>query len=252
MCYTEKARKGPNRASTGNGVSFAPFPFVHLLPDSPVASAMTEEERCLSWYSQSDIGSFKDEVRVFGRCIRRQMREGDEVTDQEGETNPQQSLYAIITEQEGCTRGIETRVWPERQRKKNAAVRAVLESQNRLRYLVDSCIVNPDNNIDPTFHLCCVSRMATQWSRDVALKAGHEDFAAAYPDKELPRRTWEFIDISDFPPVKTDNMKGEESDLFEPIPIPDISFPKRRPEHSKNDSIGRSVRQKISLGDNRI
>uniref|UniRef100_A0A7S2N101 Uncharacterized protein n=1 Tax=Helicotheca tamesis TaxID=374047 RepID=A0A7S2N101_9STRA len=237
------------RVSAEGCVRFSDSPSIHLLPDSPAASSMTDGERFSIWYSPSDIESFKYEAREVGRYFRRQRR----IRCRGGSTTSHQPQHTIIAEQEVCTRGVEHKVYPERQRKRNAAVRAVLETQSRLRYLADSCFVQPECSIDPSQHLGYVSRMATQWSRDIALKAGNEDFDTAYPENVLSQNLWDLIDISDFRRTETDEVSDDDSD-FEPIPISDFAPHKMGCEEVVgekrtiiHDNSGRSVRRRISI-----
>ena len=143
-----------------------------------------------TWYSPSEMDSFREVVREAGRKAHIHqlerlagghhvrpsspppIRDGSDEDDDEEKDNGRTT-----------SRGLDYRSSLERQRNRLIAIRAVLECQRRLRsgQLPATC---PSSavNVSPDVHLALISAKCTRWARELAALIGRRDFYEAYPE----------------------------------------------------------------------
>ena len=144
-----------------------------------------------TWYSPSEMDSFREVVREAGRKAHIHqlerlagghhvrpsspppIRDGSEDEDGYEEKNGGRTT----------SRGLEYRSSLERQRNRLIAIRAVLECQRRLRsgQLPATC-PSSAANVSPDVHLALISAKCTRWARELAALIGRRDFYEAYPE----------------------------------------------------------------------
>lgn len=144
-----------------------------------------------TWYSPSEMDSFREVVREAGRKAHIHqlerlagghhvrpsspppIRDGSEDEDGYEEKNGGRTT----------SRGLDYRSSLERQRNRLIAIRAVLECQRRLRsgQLPATC-PSAAANVSPDVHLALISAKCTRWARELAALIGRRDFYEAYPE----------------------------------------------------------------------
>mmetsp|Transcript_14081 Transcript_14081/g.18793 ORF Transcript_14081/g.18793 Transcript_14081/m.18793 type:complete len:223 (-) Transcript_14081:38-706(-) len=140
------------------------------LEDFAIASTLTDEEKGATWYSPDEITAFRNNVRETSRRIRRRNRS----TETTSQHKPQHDLLDDNMED---SRGLEHRLSPKRHRNKTLAMNIFMECQRRLR--AASATTKVANS---ELQLAYIANKVSQWSRDLALTLGREDYIAAYPE----------------------------------------------------------------------
>lgn len=145
---------------------------------------MTQSQRHALWYQRSDYDQFKDSDVT----ICRMMSEPESLLE-EGEEN---------YEEEICTRGLERRMSPERQRLKNLAINGVL------RAFRDG---------QSSKEVAVVARRLTSWASDLACKMGTHDYHFVYHPLLLKKDDYAMPSLNDDVPSLTNDMTPQASSL---------------------------------------
>jgi hypothetical protein len=246
-------------------VRFSPVKSVRFCSDILPARQMSNTDRERIWYSPRQLEEMKNEARVRSREFRllteklkwkntfivscnvnksRAIRRvsfsktddiscAGQIIDKDSQIDEENIVIATSNLEPSvpvCPRGLEQRVYFERQKNKIIAQRAVIEYHQRLqqqRHENKSYKTTSNHCIDATTKLAFISSKCTRWARDVAIICGKNDFAQAYPEFALSQ--------------KKPNINGIHMEKI--LPFPNI-FKKRSKEHSEDK---RKVRRRHSL-----
>jgi len=177
-------------------ISLRPRKRVHFdteLPkvfDDDGSDSASSSSSSSTWYSPSEMDSFREVVREAGRKAHIHQLErlagGHHVRPSSPPPIRGGSDEDDDKEKDGgrtTSRGLDYRSSLERQRNRLIAIRAVLECQRRLRsgQLPATCCSSAAN-VSPDVHLALISAKCTRWARELAALIGRRDFYESYPE----------------------------------------------------------------------
>jgi len=145
------------------GICFSENATIYHLLDVPVVTDMTEDEVNNRWYTS-------DEMRTFLLSAKKSCTDFLEARNNERE--PSESIDM---------RGLDHQVSIIRKRKKEMAIKVVLECQRRLRIRAATTTVK----IDIETYLSLVSDKVTRFAKDIALRTALNDYFVAYPERKV-------------------------------------------------------------------
>mmetsp|Transcript_7032 Transcript_7032/g.9519 ORF Transcript_7032/g.9519 Transcript_7032/m.9519 type:complete len:212 (-) Transcript_7032:1-636(-) len=158
-------------------VSFMQEPSIVTIEDVK-ASIMTESEKRTTWYRPDELGAIKNEAWLLCQnAIQRIL--GDGVSVECALPNLPPIDFTPVADQEEF-RGLERYLNFERQRRKSAVKKAVLNLQQLLRE--NQPIISTIGSFDTVSASVLANKTSdyTAWARNVALRIGLQDHNAAY------------------------------------------------------------------------
>lgn len=179
-----------NRCREGGADTIRPRKRVHFDTDPPTVvfddggDSTSSSSSSSTWYSPSEMDSFREVVREAGR--KAHIHQLERLAEGRARPSSPPPIRDSSDEEDDdgrTSRGLDYRSSLERQRSRLIAVRAVLECQRRLRsgQLPATC---PSSAADvlPDVHLALISAKCTRWARELAALIGRRDFYEAYPE----------------------------------------------------------------------
>ena len=169
------------KSNRSTRVSFAPL--VQVIPDHATLHSEKDgtckdgdNHNCSrtyssQWYEAEDLGNFREEARTICRQLRLTTRTHSYRADTASlssspEEQSQSSLCSMAVNTQ--TRGLESRMCLERQRRKYLTTKAVVRAQSKL---------NPER-------LAALSMRCTRWAALLAREEGARDYIRAYREDE--------------------------------------------------------------------
>jgi len=195
------------------------------LRDVAPASTMTNEEKDSTWYTYEDMVQMKEDAKALAHRLRLEVSRNNSSTpplsDDDGTQTRQTSLKRRLDEEYslGFTtsssaaiedninetyRGLEFRIFLDRQVRKYFASRKVLEYQHKCKLIIAVAAKNgdPDMRLITEIlskRLGCISAKYSRWARGMALLTGQQDFKGVYEQFNNPILESYFEQMNQFP-----------------------------------------------------